>query len=404
MDYENNINGNISPEISIKGTVQSDNKINVRGTICPEASIQGKIFPEISVQGNVVSAVTLRGSVQKGSGFYSNGNVNVIMKTKEEWAALPTYESIKGYIYVYTNWYIEVNQETGEEKWIPRIKIGNGVNYVEDLQFEGYPPIILNSLLTMMNVGGIDTGITYNQGTLIETILRDMLCPTLYPKLINPSLSLIPSSPLLLEKGTSKMETITANFNRGSINPAYGTSGYRSGEAQTYKINDGNVQDTNVFTVALDQVHNTFVGTVTYAEGEQPKDSSGNNYSTPLSAGSINSPILTYEFVNAIWANEENAETITKCELVSYFAKQKIFVFPNCSIANPEVFDVPSSWNINAVEVKNDLNNLYEDCAVEFTLSDVEHSNAGGNTIAYTRYTCNLGYDMASRTIRIKWS
>ena len=364
-----------------------------------ELNVRGIVRPEISVQGKVIPSVSLRGEVQKGL-----GGIGVIMKTKEEWALLPTMRSIKGCFYVYTNWYIETDPETGEEKWTPRIKIGDGINYVEDLQFEGYPPIILEDLLTSMKVGGVNSGVTYEQGTLIETILRDMLSPLMYPTLTNPSLSLSPSGSLLLEKGTSKMETITANFNRGSIDPAYGTSGYRSGEVQTYKINNGNTQDSNVFTVALDQTHNTFVGTASYAEGEQPKDSAHHDYDEPLPAGSVDSPALTYEFVNAIWANDVTAETISKCGLISLSARQKTFEFPNCTIANPEVFDVPTSWNITAIEVKNDLNNLFEDCSVEFTSSDTTHSDAGGNSVAYTRYTCNLGYDMASRTIRIKWS
>ena len=364
-----------------------------------EITVRGIVRPEISIQGRVTPEITLRGEVQKGV-----GGVGIIMKTKEEWALLPTLRSVKGCIYVYTNWYIETDPETGEEKWTPRIKIGDGVNYVEDLQFEGYPPIIVEELLTSMKVGGINTGTTYEQGTLIETILRDMLSPLLYPTLTDPSASLSPSGSLLLEKGASRMETITVNFNRGSINPAYGTSGYRSGEAQEYKINDGNIQTTNVFTVELDQYHNTFVGNVSYAEGEQPKDSAHHDYDYPLPAGDVDSPTLTYEFVNAIWANDDILTDITKCGLISYSAKQKTFVFPDCTISNPEVFDVPTVWNITAIEVKNDLNGLFEDCAVEFTSSETSHSDAGGTSVNYTRYTCNLGYDMASRTIRIKWS
>ena len=367
-----------------------ENELNVRGIVRPEISIQGTIIPSIN----------LRGEIQKTSG----SGAGIVMKTKEEWAALPTLKSHKGTIYVYTNWYIETDPDTGEEKWTPRIKIGDGINYVEDLQFEGYPPIILEELLTSIKVGGVNSGITYDQGTPIEDILRDMLSPLLFPTLTNPSLTLIPTGSLLLEKGTSKMETIIANFNRGSIDPAYGTSGYRSGEVQSYKINNGNTQTSNTFTVALDQIHNTFVGTAAYAEGEQPKDSAGHDYDEPLPAGSVDSSTLTYEFVNTIWSNEENYESISKCGLISYSAKQKTFEFPNCTIINPEVFDVPSSWNIVSIEVKNELNNLFEDCAVEFTSSDTTHSDAGGNSVAYTRYSCNLGYDMASRTIRIKWS
>lgn len=269
---------------------------------------------------------------------------------------------------------------------------------------EKYPAILLDQLLTSIKVGGIDSGTSYSQGTLLETILREMLSPTLYPTFTDPSVAITSSGSKLLEKGTSKIETITVSFNRGSIDPAYGTDGYRSGPAESYQINGGSQQTSNIFEVALDQTHNTFVATVNYAEGDQPKDSSGQDYDQPFPAGSLNSSTLTYEFVNAIWANEASASTISKCALVSFSTKQKIFVFPNCSISNPEVFDIPTNWNITAIEVKNELNNLFEDCSVEFTASDTTHSDAGGNSVAYTRYTCNLGYDMASRTIRIKWS
>ena len=365
-----------------------------------EVIVRGRVQTVGSVVGRVRSLVNVRGEVQKTSGI----GTGMIIKTKEEWAELPEFKSIKGFWYIYSNWDQEVNPETGELMDVPRGKIGDGIHYVEELPFEGYPPILVDDLLTSIQVGGVDSGINYDKGTLLEKIFRDMLSPLLYPTLINPSLVLQPGGTTLLEKGTSRMETITAVFNRGSISPAYGTSGYRSGEVQSYRLNGGNIQNEGIFEVALDQLHNTFVGTASYAAGEQPKDSSGADYDEPLPAGSVNSSTLTYEFVNAIWANESNAAVIAKCPLVSITDRVKIFEFPACSIANPEVFDVPASWNITAIEVKNDLNNLFEDCAIEFTSSDITHSDAGGTTTAYTRYSCNLGYDMASRTIRIKWS
>ena len=364
--------------------------MHLRATIRPAVQFGVKMRTEQSV----------RGAVQKGVG--SSGGM--IIKTKEEWAELPEYKSAKGIWYIYSNWDQEEDPETHEFKDVPRAKVGDGINYVEDLPFEGYPPVLLNDLLTSVQIGGVDSGINYDKGTLLEQIFRDMLSPLLYPTLINPSLALQPGGTTLLEKGASRMETITAVFNRGSITPAYGTSGYRSGEVQSYRLNGGNIQNEGIFEVAIDQIHNTFIGTATYAAGEQPKDSSGADYDAPLPAGSVDSPTLTYEFVNAIWANEIDVTAISKCSLVSITARQKIFEFPACSIANPEVFDIPSSWNHTAVEVKNDLNELFEDCSVEFTTSDVIHSDAGGSSVAYTRYSCNLGYDMGPRTIRVKWN
>ena len=368
----------------------NENEMHLRATIRPAVQFGVKMRTEQSV----------RGAVQKGVG--SSGGM--VIKTKEEWAELPEYKSVKGIWYIYSNAMEEEDPDTGVIKNVPWAKVGDGINYVEDLPFEGYPPILVQDLLTSVQIGGVDSGITYDKGTLLEQIFRDMLSPLLYPTLTNPSLVLQPGGTTLLEKGASRMETITAVFNRGSITPAYGTSGYRSGEVQSYRLNGGNIQNEGIFEVALDQLHNTFTGTATYAAGEQPKDSSGADYDNPLPAGSVDSPTLTYEFVNAIWANESNAAVIAKCPLVSASTRVKIFEFPACSIANPETFDVPTNWNITAIEVKNDLNNLFEDCAIEFTTSDTTHSDAGGNTTAYTRYSCNLGYDMASRTIRIKWN
>jgi len=365
----------------------AENEVHFRAVIQPAIQFGARISPTGRV----------RGEAQKGTG--TGGGM--VIKTKEEWAELPTFKSAKGIWYIYSNWDQEEDPETHEIKDVPRAKIGDGVNYVVDLPFEGYPPVLLDNLFTSVQVGGVDSGISYDKGTLLEKIFRDMLSPLLYPTLTNPSLVLQPGGSTLLEKGTSKSEIITAVFDRGSINPAYGTSGYRSGEVQGFKINSGNVQVSNIFTVALDQLHNTFVGTANYAEGEQPKDSAGNDYDQPLPAGSVNSSALVYEFVNAIWSNEST--TMAKCPLVSITERQKIFEFPACQSSNPETFDIPSSWNVTAVEVKNDLNELFEDCSIEFTTSDTSHSDAGGTSVAYTRYTCNLGYDMGPRTIRVKW-
>jgi hypothetical protein len=252
--------------------------------------------------------------------------------------------------------------------------------------------------------GGISAGATYAQGTPFETLFRDMLNPIEYPVLTNPSAQLTGTGDQLLEKGDSVSVTLTATLNRGGITPAYGTSGYRSGPATDYALNGGSAQAGNTFTETVTEQNNSFTVEINYSQGEQPKDSVGNDYSSPLSAGSVTSSAFEYEFVNALWSNTAAVGTIAKNSLVSASAKEYIFVFPPTTVTYPEVFDVPSSWTVTNIDVKNTLSNQWENCSTEFTKTTVTHDDAGGNSTSYDRYTCNLGYAMGSREIRIKWS
>lgn len=254
-----------------------------------------------------------------------------------------------------------------------------------------------------VNVGGYKSGDTISEGTSFEKIFKDMLNPVAYPNLTNPSASLTATGAKLLEKGATLNTTMTIAFNRGSINPAYGTSGYRAGQATSYTL-DGTSQASNVFSIVVTEAKTSYQGSVAYAEGEQPKDSTGKNYNSPLPAGSVNTSVVNYEFVDCLWSNASNITSIVKENPVSKSAKQKDFSFVAQTIANPEIFDVPSSWTITAIQVKNDLSGLYEDASSQFTVTNVTHEDAGGNTVNYKRYTFNLGYGTGARSVRIKWS
>lgn len=263
----------------------------------------------------------------------------------------------------------------------------------------------LDAQLTVTEtVGGISDGTVYAEGTPFETLFRNLLDPVKNPTLTNPSATIAADVALLQEIGDSVSATITVTFDRGSITPAYGTSGYRSGAAVDYALNSGSAQAGNTFSETVTTSNYEFVGTVNYSQGEQPKNSIGEDYSSPLSAGSVDTSTLTFEFVNALWSNVAAIGTIAKNALVSASAKEKVFVFPPATVANPEVFDVPASWTVTRVEVLNTLSNQWEECAREFTITDTTHDDAGGVSTAYKRYTCNLGYAMGSRSIRIKWS
>lgn len=264
--------------------------------------------------------------------------------------------------------------------------------------------VLSSELVVTKSTGGISAGTTYEQGTSIESILRDLLTEVASPSLTNPSVSISVNSSTQMTSGESKNVTITANFNRGRINPAYGTSGYRSGEVIGYSLNGGAEQTSNTFNVTVDEDHKTFVVTARYAEGEQPKDSVGEDYSTPLPAGSVTSNTITFTFVvdtmGSLWSNSVDNETLTEERIDKTVGTKTWENFAACTEESPEVFYVPSDWHVTAIEAYVAFTHDFEDRSDQFDVEEnVEYE---GKT--YTKYTDNRGMDAGARTIRIRWN
>ena len=260
---------------------------------------------------------------------------------------------------------------------------------------------VLNST---QKVGGINIGDSFPAGTGFEDLWRALLDPIIKPTFTNPSATLSVNGSKLLEKGSTVSKTFTCTFNRGTITPAYTTSGYRSGPATGYILNGGTSQATNTWTETVSESLTSYVAAVTYSAGEQPVDSSGANYDLPYPAGSVASNTIVFEFVDALWANTTNIANIAKLSLVSKSSKSYEFNFPAQTVANPEVFDVPSSWTITKIEVYNELSGKYQDVASEFTKTTTTHNDAAGTSVNYNRYTDNRGYSAGTRKIKITWN
>lgn len=258
-------------------------------------------------------------------------------------------------------------------------------------------------LTASVTVGGIRSGTTYTAGTPFETLWRDLLNPVAVPTLTAPTATLTGSGDKLLEVGSTYEATMTINYNRGRINPAYGTNGFRAGEAISYQLNVGTPQAGNTFTVTVTGDNNMFSGSVEHSAGEQPKDSVGNNYDSPYPAGTISTNSVTYEFVNALYGTTVSIDEMTKQPLVSKSAKEYVFNLVAQTDGNPAMFDVPASWTVTAVQGYNDLTSRWEDIE-DFVVSDTTHNDAAGNSVAYKRYTDDRGYAADGRQIKVKWS
>lgn len=96
------------------------------------ATMEASLTPRGVVGGAVNPDISLSGELQTGTGS-GTGNCKIIVKTKAEWAAVPTLMSTRNTLYVYSDYRQE--EVSGETVNIPRVKIGDGTAYVIDLPF-----------------------------------------------------------------------------------------------------------------------------------------------------------------------------------------------------------------------------------------------------------------------------
>lgn len=276
----------------------------------------------------------------------------------------------------------------------------------------GGDAVLTDNLTASITVGGVSAGTTYYEGEPLEDVLRGMLSPTLYPTFTNPSATLSTTGTKLFEAGSTVTKTLTFGFDRGSITPAYGTSGYRSGDVVNngYILNDGTTYNNPQVEVELSSESETVVtyyGDVSYGSGEQPKDSEGNNYGSPLEAGTVQTNSVSFEFVDAWYANWTNPDapqtSVVKLDLISKSVKSRVLRFTNNMGSNPDTFEIPYSWNVTSVEVKNDLSGLWEDCSSEFD-TYIDQRTRGMTLVTYKVFVDNRGYNAGAREIRIRWS
>ena len=246
------------------------------------------------------------------------------------------------------------------------------------------------AITAAVDVGGISTGTTYPIGTDLEDIISDMLEPTLYPSFTAPSASLTYGASTYYAVGaTVPSMAATVALNRGSINPAYGTSGYRSGAATNFAIAtsgaDTEFSDSDTssgsFTVSAltrsTKGNIVVTGTASYAAGEQPKDSKGGDYDSPLAAGSVTAS-KTLQFILPYYYGAVNSATISDFtgltesvtakgqKTFNYTTNNQYMVFAYDSaygnlktILDGNGFDVTGGWTKNTLTVGGFTYNVY---------------------------------------------
>jgi len=227
-----------------------------------------------------------------------------------------------------------------------------------------------------------------------------MLYPELNPTLTAPSstFSISPSSTFKEIGETITTITLTSTFNKGSINPAYGTTGFRSGDPNTYNYtgtgtsNNSSTSLTDTETISnyvIVQGANSWTGNVSYDAGPQPLTSKGNNYDSPLPAGTTSTKTRTITGVYPVFATTTNITTLTKQGLQSMTSDIQVILVAETN-TDKHIVKIPQAWNtITSIQLKNPINNTFETIDSSIFTVTTGTETIQSNTVNYDIYTHN---------------
>jgi hypothetical protein len=264
-----------------------------------------------------------------------------------------------------------------------------------------------NASESTVTVGGIPSGTTFAGKTMAE-MWTQLLYQELFPVLVAPSAAFTLTQQGLQEIGASLTLSFSATFGRGTITPAYGTSGLRSGLPNTYTYT-GTGLTTKASTALSDSTTVTpyvvvagaqnWTSTVTYDVGVQPLSNFGNNYSTPLAAGTTGSITRTITGVLPSYATTVAITTMTKQTLIANAANLTVSLVAE-SGSDKQMVDIPVLWGTASIlEQFNPLSSAWDTVNIAtFTASSIT-LDVNGITQNYKHYVHN-GATIGARQLR----
>lgn len=175
------------------------------------------------------------------------------------------------------------------------ITYSDGTTSTIEMSSGKYKSNIEDKNLAMPNaVGGIskNTKLSELEGKTYDSILDDLLFPTVYPTYTAPSASITLKNYNAIQEVGSKAPTVdnfTTGYNPGQISINGVKQANRGGDIKDSYITYGQTNTTLPITIIEDSVE--YVYHVVYNTGPQPKDNKGNNYGSPLSEGTVTNSV-----------------------------------------------------------------------------------------------------------------
>lgn len=259
-----------------------------------------------------------------------------------------------------------------------------------------YASNIADKTLAMPNaVGGIAKGTKLEalEGKSYDAILDDLLFPTVNPTFTAPSASIkFNNYAATQEVGAAApvASNFTTSYNAGQITLNGSKQNNRGGAQDVANsfIYYGSSADNKTLPTTVAEGNTNYKYRAAYAEGPQPKDNKGNNYSSPLAAGTVDSGAVTVNGTYPWFASTSTSGTLTKQALVAWNAAAgamstgEFEVQPHTAAA-PQMFKLPKQ--ASSLQMYSTVSKSFETVA----LSDWNKVSATEeiNSVEHTYYT-----------------
>lgn len=260
-------------------------------------------------------------------------------------------------------------------------------------------------------VGGITDGQVFTAQTMTQ-MWDALIKQEKFPTLTAPSSTFTMDITGLREVGEVLSLNFSSTFNQGSISPQYtAASPYRSGLPNQYQftgtglVNENSTLLTNSKNIASYTVlinSQNWQGRVAYDAGVQPKSSYGNDYSTPLSAGSTAYVTRTITGVYPFFATTVNLTTMTKASLQSHGSAATVSMVAEDGV-DKQKFEVAVAYGtLSSIQQYNTLSGQWDTISTgTFTMTTVNRT-IQGQTVSYRLYTHN-GATIGARQVRFNF-
>lgn len=255
------------------------------------------------------------------------------------------------------------------------------------------------NLATPEKVGGIVKGtkVSALEGKTYDYLWDELLFPTVNPTFTAPSASISLKSyntPQEVGAVAPTKENFTTSYNAGAINLNGVKQNDRGGaldEGNSFIFVNGQ-ESTTTLPPKVVLGNTTYTYKAAYQQGPQPKDNKGNNYSTPLPAGSVKSSNVTVNGTYPWYASTSTASNETptvKQALIAWNASSGSMSTPRFELQPsgtlPQVFKLPRK--ITQLQMLNTVSNQMENIGLSDYNETKENINIGGSEVEYFVYT-----------------
>ena len=329
-------------------------------------------------QDTLVSATNIK--TINGESVLGSGNINI-----EGGDSLPIYtEDDKNKV-------LTIDEVSGAPSWQPS-KGGSGSS-----TFTGTASI---------DIGGVKVGDSWDSAP-IEDVVNSIINPELFPTFINPTFSFVSTASGFREVGSITDITFNVNFSRGSITPQYSAeNNYRSGLPTAYnysgpagsevKVSNALTDTKTITGYSIAIGNNTFSCSVDYSIGTQPKSSKGNDYNTPLPAGTLSAKSVT---ITGVYPVYRGIGTLSKIPLQAHGTAIVVDAPADMDVnGNRFTIQYPNVWSGKTpiVQQENELSKAWDNQNMaEYEITDIDISGIPYKQVKY------IGSGIGARKLKL---